>query len=410
MGLTAAIVAASLAVTPGMLSKAPPPGGAGKAPAGALNDGLLLWYPLTTGTSVVVNRGPTATVTAASPPDCLSDGAWETLSAGQLCTDATKGARFNDAVTNYALYSEDLSNAAWTLTTATVTTGQADPRGNTAAQTLTETATGGKACQTVTATASATYTLAAALKAGSAVTARISLAGDVTAESIGTCSVTTSWPYTETGRCYKSLTLGASDTTITACIYAGDGATSSQAVDVFGVSLTKTSVPHWYCPTTSASATCAISYATVDQGEGVAWQAAAGTIETTFTTDFDPTKNVAYLWSIDDGTSNNFIFDRLKDGAQWRIAVFEYANGSALYAWYPGSLTAGTYTLRHAWDTSRGAELWLGGVSKATDPDTNLAAGGTRTMYLGWSGYAGGGYGSDVWLRDLKVWRRRIAP
>ena len=238
---------------------------------------------------------------------------------------------------NLELYSQLLSNAAWTVTRGSVpSTNNASPDGGTTASLLAEDSTATSThyiTQSLTASASTAYTWSVYAKAGLRSQIEMYLfdgAGNYTMAQfdlgLGTViSGPTTSGFTTTAaniqsigngwyRCWVTSTI-SSNTTLKQSIYlmssgnltyTGLGAT--YGVYIWGSQVEANLLPTSYVPTTSTSVTRAASTLLIPLSSIPGWNSAAGTLVVEGVTPIQAGAASSFYACIDDGTANNQIY------------------------------------------------------------------------------------------------------
>ena len=295
-----------------------------------------------------------------------SDGTLTLFGSGAL-RRGDRGVLIEGSRTNVVLRSEDFSNAAWGLTTATLTTGIDDPASGTTACTLTATSANGQILQGIGGSlgTGTNYTVSVYLR-------RRTGTGDVwvfnpNAGGITTVTLTSSW------RRFSVTGLGAAATNSVGVRLA----TSGDAVDIAFSQLEAASFPSSYVKSEAAAATRAADVLSYTAGVSYGLSLWA---------EFVPNAAIVTQSALfaSDGTSNNEAAIRLNTGGN--PTYFSVSGGVLQSNVSVGTAIANTtYKLaaRFATDSVRGA---LDGVlgaadTSATNPATPtvLNVGSSRT-------------------------------
>lgn len=250
----------------------------------------------------------TATASGAFGLFCFSTGVTiDNISVKEINDDyasprgnaTLRGLLIEEQRTNILLRSQEFENAAWVPTSASVTANATTaPDGTNTADALIASASGGRTIQTVTAGATASHTFSCYIKKGDDSLQTLLLRNGTTAINIasitfnldtGIVQATTSGTGSITAvgngwyRCSISSSGGVTaGNSIIGYVYAGNSASVSKTVYIWGAQLEAGAFATSYIPTTTASVTRAADNASVTSLSSIGYNASEGALIASF--------------------------------------------------------------------------------------------------------------------------------
>jgi len=329
------------------------------------------------------------------------------------------GTGFYGAYTNLLLRSEELDNASWTKSNVTVTSNSAvSSDGNMTMDTLDATVGGGLVTQAAGLTPSSTtiHTAEVRLRQGTAATTRVSL-DFKTGGTLNSCQAVITWAtkavvlsgaandksyqLEDVGNGIYRLSLsgsnsGGANTAVSLAIYPADGGTGTVIAGM--TSLTATSAPVPYVPTSSATVTRNADSMIVSGTDfSNFFNSVEGTIYAEVTT---PLSGVGFsaIFQIDDGSNNNRHVCYYNSG---NLSYFVAAGGVSVAS--PTRAVAGGTKIKVAvFFSANNFNIYVDGVGGTLDSSGALPTGLSRIKV---------GAGDGAWnarIRRLIYWPKAL--
>lgn len=301
--------------------------------------------------------------------------------------------------TNLLIYSEQLDNASWLTSNATVTANTSvSPDGNTTADTITSNANGGGDVYRSMAV-SGVHTLSAYFKAGTTDKCRLgsTIGGEATfnlTNQTYTIFNAISASITNVGNGWYRCTLTV-NITATTLIYLSSADVSTKTVFAWGAQLELGSYATSYIPTTSASVT---RNADVINKTGIS--SLIGQTEGTLFVDFyhDGSQNYN-LSSISNGLYDDAVFFEMYLGNIYGVI---YDSGLQQFLFEAGPLSVGRHKMAIGYKTND-TVFYIDGVLKTTD--TNVTIPTTARLDIG---FIGGGSINKTQTNLTALWKTRL--